>query len=370
MSPAHTDREYEQELRRLHDRLADMGQAVCGMLADCVRAFERDDAALAAETMRRDRNVDRMEVEIDELCLSILARRQPMGSDLRFVTTALKLVTDLERIADLCVNVCERTQELGGEQRLGEIPDLAKMAGVLQDMVRRSLEAVLSSDVAAGKAVIEQDALVDALLAQVFRQLLTRMAADPSQVGTATRLLSIAKYFERMGDHATNLAEKAIFMVGGEDVRHISAFRLEKGRTIRGVLFLCVHNSARSQMAEGLARSLLPPDTAVWSAGSDPASQVHPRAIEVMRELALDIAGQRPKRISEVPLDQINTVIHLCAEEICVTLPGIERTETWALSDPAATDAEPDEQIAAFRRVRDELHRRIRVLAAEATGAS
>lgn len=367
MSLAHTDREYEQELQRLHDRLADMGSAVCGMFADCVRAFVNGDAALAAQTMRRDRSVDRMEVEIDELCLSILARRQPMGSDLRFVTTALKLVTDLERIADLCVNVCERTQELGGELRLDAISDLANMAGVLQDMVSRSLEAVLSSDVAAGKAVIAQDARVDALLAQVFRQLLNRMAADPTQAGTATRLLSIAKYFERIGDHATNLAEKAIFMVGGEDIRHTSAFRAEKGRAIRGVLFLCVHNSARSQMAEGLARSLLPPDTAIWSAGSDPASQVDPRAIEVMREMGLDISGQQPKRITEVPLDQINTVIHLCAEEICVTLPGIERAETWALPDPAASEAQPEVQIAAFRRVRDELHRRIRVLVAETT---
>jgi len=362
MSPAHIDREFEQELHRLHGRLADMGRAVCSKLAASVRALGNRDAALAAEIVGSDPDVDRMEVEIDELCLAILARRQPVGSDLRFVTTALKLVTDLERIADLCVNISERTQELCGDEPADTIPDLADMAEVVEDMVRRALEAVMSSNVAAGKAVIELDARVDALLAQVFRQLLNRMAADAAQVASATRLLSVAKYLERIGDHATNVAELAIFLVGGEDIRHAAAFRTQAAGKIRGVLFLCVHNSARSQMAEGLARSLLPPETAVWSAGSDPATRVDPRAVEVMRELGLDIAEQRPKRISELPLGQIDTVILLCAEEICVTLPGIQRTENWALPDPAA----PGQATETFRRVRDELHERISALAAEA----
>lgn len=117
--------------------------------------------------------------------------------------------------------------------------------------------------------------------------------------------------------------------------------------SLHGVLFLGVHNAARSQMAEGWARDLLPPEIGVWSAGSDPASQVDPRATEAMREVQVDMAGQHPKRISDVPLGRIDTVITLCAEELCVTLPGIVRRETWLLPDPASAAAD---QLQAISR--------------------
>jgi len=134
-------------------------------------------------------------------------------------------------------------------------------------------------------------------------------------------------------------------------------------RIPRGVLFLCVQNSARSQMAEGWARKLLPPGVRVWSAGSQPANAVNPYAVRVMREVGIDISAQRPKRISDVPLGEVDTVITLCAEEVCVLPPGGLMQESWGLPDPAAASGSEREIEAAFRKVRDELRERIGGLA-------
>jgi arsenate reductase len=132
---------------------------------------------------------------------------------------------------------------------------------------------------------------------------------------------------------------------------------------VRGTLFLCVHNAVRSQMAEGWARKLLLPDMTAWSAGSGPADAVDPRAVEVMQEVGLDISAQRPKRISDVPLSRADIVVTLCAEEVCVGLPGLVRRENWILPDPAAAQGDPQQVLAEFRRIRDELQQRIAALA-------
>jgi arsenate reductase len=132
---------------------------------------------------------------------------------------------------------------------------------------------------------------------------------------------------------------------------------------MRGVLFLCVQNSARSQMAEGWARRLLAPGVRVWSAGSRPANAVNPWAVRVMQEVGIDISHQRPKHLSQVPLGEVDTVITLCAEEACVLSPAGAIRLNWALPDPAATPGDEAQVEAAFRRVRDELRARIGALA-------
>ena len=129
-----------------------------------------------------------------------------------------------------------------------------------------------------------------------------------------------------------------------------------------GVLFLCVHNAARSQMAEGWARKLFPTKVSVWSAGSEPSASVHPMAVEVMREVGVDISTQQPKRVSDVPVGDVDTVITLCAEEVCPVLPGEQRRESWAFPDPAAAPGGPDAMREAFCRVRDELRGRVEAL--------
>jgi phosphate transport system protein len=144
-----------------------------------------------------------------------------VASDLRFITMALKLVTDLERIADLAVNIAERVIELNEEPPLKPYIDLPKMAEEAQTMVRQALDAFVARDADAAQAVIKRDTVVDAYNVQIFRELLTYMMEDPRNIARAIRLLSISKYLERIGDHATNLAEMVVFMVKGQDIRHL-----------------------------------------------------------------------------------------------------------------------------------------------------
>jgi phosphate transport system protein len=219
----HTDREYEHELLQLREQLLVMGSRVESIIGDSIRALQERDMKLAERTIAADEVVDRMEVELDGLCLQILARRQPVASDLRFITLVLKVVTDLERIADLGVNVCERVQELNNEPPLKPYVDIPNMGREVQSMLREVLDAFVAKDAAHARKIIDRDQVVDALYAQVFRELLTFMMESGHNVYRATRLQSIAKYLERMADHTINLAEMVIFMVDGQDIRHLAS---------------------------------------------------------------------------------------------------------------------------------------------------
>jgi phosphate transport system protein len=359
MKREHTDREYEAELRKLREQILLMGARVEEMIAHSARALVDRDSDLAHRTIDSDHQINRIEVDTDDLCLRILAKRQPVASDLRFITIAMKMVTDLERIGDLGVNICERVIELNAEPPLKPYVDLPKMAEIVQGMVREALDAFVNRDAEHAQRVIERDATLDAYYAQIFRELLTYMMEDGRNIYRATRVQSIAKYLERMGDHATNLAEMVVFMVKGKDIRHLG--RIEPGRhqLPHGILFLCVHNTARSQMAEGWARKLLPSGVRIWSAGSQPTASVHPLAVRAMQEVGVDISAQRPKLVSDVPLGDVDTVITLCAEE-CVIPPGRDlRREVWAMADPTLVDGSDLEKLMAFRAVRDELRVRI-----------
>jgi phosphate transport system protein len=216
----HTDQEYEQELRHLREQLLVMGSHVEGIIGSSLRALMERDSGLAQRTIASDRAIDRLEIEIDGLCLQILARRQPVASDLRLVATVLKAVTDLERMGDLGVNISERVLELNGEPPLKPYVDLPRMGDETQMMLREALDAFVGKDADRARRVIERDQMIDDLYAQVFRELLTYMMEDAKNVYRATRLQSIAKYLERIADHATNLAELVVFMVKGNDIRH------------------------------------------------------------------------------------------------------------------------------------------------------
>lgn len=219
----HTDREYEHELLQLREQLLVMGSRVEDIIGDSIHALQDRDLQLAERTIAADKLVDRMEVDLDGLCLQILARRQPVASDLRFITLVLKVVTDLERIADLGVNICERVLELNTEPQLKPYVDIPHMGQEVQSMLREVLDAFVAKDAERARKVIDRDQVVDALYAQVFRELLTFMMENGHNVYRATRLQSIAKYLERMADHTINLAEMVIFMVDGKDVRHLAS---------------------------------------------------------------------------------------------------------------------------------------------------
>jgi len=225
-------------------------------------------------------------------------------------------------------------------------------------MLRQALDAFVRGDADRAQHVIEQDREVDAYYGQIFRELITYMMEDPRTISRANRVQAIAKYVERIGDHATNLAEIVVFMVKGKDIRHMGRIETAARRAPHGVLFVCVHNAARSQMAEGFARGFLPPGVRVWSAGTRPRDEVHPLAVKAMQEVGVDISWQRPKRLQDVPMGDVDTVITLCGDDLGM-IPGKVRTETWPLPDPAQVIGSEEEALTAFRRVRDEIRRRI-----------
>jgi phosphate transport system protein len=220
MRPEHTDRQYEEQLRMLRRELLEMGRAVEKRIGSAVRALIERDGDLAREVIEGDSEIDQMEIRIDDHCVQILARRQPVASDLRTVTIGLKLVTDLERIGDLAVHIAERAVELIDEPPLKPYVDLPNMAETAQGMVREALEAFVTADADRAEKILTQDDIVDAYYWQIFRELLTYMMEDPRNIGRAMRLQSIAKHLERVGDHATNVAEMVVFMVKGKDIRH------------------------------------------------------------------------------------------------------------------------------------------------------
>jgi phosphate transport system protein len=216
----HTSRHYERELQELKERILFLGGTVEEMIASSMKSLLQREPERARQVIASDPKVDAAELEIDHLALNLLALRQPAASDLRFITTALKIVTDLERIGDLAVNIAERSIELNEEPPLKPYIDVPRMAAAVQNMLHQALDAFVNRDPAQARVVLGADDAVDKLNVQLFRELLTYMIEDPRAVSRALRITFIAKYLERIGDHATNIAQMVIFMTEGRDVRH------------------------------------------------------------------------------------------------------------------------------------------------------
>jgi phosphate transport system protein len=216
----HTDKAYEAELKELRDKLLAMGGLVERAISASVRSITERDSELAEDVKQRDREINRMEVAIDGACRRILALRQPAASDLRFITTALKIVTDLERMGDLAVNIAERALDLAKAPALGPLHDLSRLADMSEAQLKRALDAFVTGDVAKAEEVMRSDEHLDALYLKIFNDLLTMMMEESRYIRRATSLMFAAKHLERFGDHATNLAEMVIYMVRGTDIRH------------------------------------------------------------------------------------------------------------------------------------------------------
>ena len=219
----HTDRHFEDELQSLQQLLLRMGGLVEQQIARAIESLVERDSELARDVIAEDREVNQLDILVDEECLKVIALHQPAAGDLRFVTTALKVNTDLERIGDMAVNICERALELNEEPMLKPYIDIPRMADLARDMVHKSLDAFVREDVDLALAVCNADDAIDKLHAQLFRELLSFMVEDPHKISGAMRVLFVSKSLERVGDHATNIAEMVIFMVKGRSIRHMDA---------------------------------------------------------------------------------------------------------------------------------------------------
>jgi len=216
-------RHFHEELEALKQTLLAMGGLVEDQIRRVMRALVERDDAVAQEVIERDRQVNAYAVEVDEQCVSLLALHQPAAGDLRFITTAMKIVTDLERIGDQAVNIAQRVLELNREPQLKPYIDLPRMAERAQRMVKESLDAFVARDTALARQVCGEDAEVDALKEQIFRELLTFMMEDPRTIPRAIRVILISRFMERVADHATNIAEMVVYLVEGKMVRHTLA---------------------------------------------------------------------------------------------------------------------------------------------------
>jgi phosphate transport system protein len=216
-------RHFHEELEALKQTLLAMGGLVEDQIRRVTTALLERDSTAAQEVIARDGQVNTYDVEVDEKCVELLALHQPAAGDLRFITTALKIVTDLERIGDQAVNIAQRVVELNREPQLKPYIDLPRMAERAQRMVKESLDAFVARDTELARQVCAEDGAVDDLNHQIFRELLTFMMEDPKTIPRAIRLILVARFLERVADHATNIAEMVIYMVESKMVRHTLA---------------------------------------------------------------------------------------------------------------------------------------------------
>ncbi len=213
-------RTLNEEMDRLKEKILLMGGKVEVAIGLSVRALRERDPEMARQVIAGDRGINDMEIEVDELCHLILATQQPTAGHMRFVTSAMKINTDLERIGDLAVNIAERAVEISGEKPLKPLIDIPRMASIAQEMVRIALDSLINRDANSARKVCERDDEVDDLNAQVFRELISYMLQDRENIKRALELIMVARHLERIADHATNIAEDVIYMVQGKDIRH------------------------------------------------------------------------------------------------------------------------------------------------------
>lgn len=213
-------RHLDEELARINEQILRMGGLVEQQIREAMQALVDRDSELARRIIANDKVINALDVEIDENCIRVLALQQPTAGDLRFVTTAMKLSTELERMSDLAENIAERAIELNEEPQLKPYLDLPRMAHWTQRMVRESLDAFVRRDAALARKVCADDDFVDDLTEQLFRELLSFMIENPNTIARAIRLTFIGKYIERIADHATNMAELVVYMVEGTIIRH------------------------------------------------------------------------------------------------------------------------------------------------------
>ncbi len=211
---------FEEELKNLKEKILKMGSLVEEAIDKSIRSLVERNDELAKEVIRNDHLINAFDVEIDEECIRLIALRQPKAGDLRFITTAMKITTDLERIGDLAEDIAERALELNQEPPLKPYIDIPRMAEIARGMLIDVLDALMRKETTIAYNVIKRDDEVDNLTVQIFNELLFFMIQDPKTVTRAVKITYVSKYLERIADHATNIAEMVVYMVEGKMIRH------------------------------------------------------------------------------------------------------------------------------------------------------
>lgn len=230
MHSEHTFKQYDAELEALRGKVLEMGGLVELQIVQALEALVKLDSNLAKEVMVNDQLVNALEVQIDEGCSQIIARRQPAAGDLRMVMMMVKTITDLERIGDEATKIARTAQKIFDEDRMYKprFNEIKSMVALVREMLRTALDGFARLDVSKTVDVAKQDEQVDEHFRSAMRQLITFMLEDPRTISMSLEVLFVAKAIERIGDHAKNIAEYVVYMVKGKDVRHISVQEMEK----------------------------------------------------------------------------------------------------------------------------------------------
>jgi len=215
-------RHFVEELEALKDRLLEMGKLTTDRMCLAVQGLRERDAALLDAVATGDEAVNRMQLEVDDRCFKLLALQQPMAVDLRTIVSVIKINGDLERVGDLAVNIAEAARRYANHPAPETLVDIPAMSSLAEQMLREALQAFVTRDVATAQTVLNRDDELDALKNRVFRDILERMLANPRVIEPGLDLILISRHLERIGDHATNIAEDIIFIVSARDVRHKS----------------------------------------------------------------------------------------------------------------------------------------------------
>jgi len=213
-------RHFEEELEALQARLLEMGGLAEERVQAAVQGLVRRDLSLTERVLAGDGPINQLHLEVDERCFRLLALHQPMAIDLRRIVAAVKINSDLERVGDLAVNIAEAAKRYASHAPVKPLIDIPRMAGIAQEMLHDALDSFVRRETTMAQAVLARDDELDALKTQVFRELLTYMLQDPGSIEASLDLILVSRHLERIGDHATNVAEDVIFMVSAQDVRH------------------------------------------------------------------------------------------------------------------------------------------------------
>ena len=214
------ERHFDEELRELKEKLIRMSSIVEEMIEKSIIALKDRNEELVKQVFEKEKTVNMLQIEIDDMAQKMIALRQPAASDLRFIISAIKINADLERIGDLAVNIAERTQGLLKEPPLKPLIDIPRMADISQKMVKDSIDSFINKDSELARNVCKRDDSVDSLNDQIFRELLTYMLQDTKNISRALGLMLISRSLERIADHATNIGEDVYYIVEGKDIRH------------------------------------------------------------------------------------------------------------------------------------------------------
>lgn len=214
------ERKFDEELKKLNEKLLNMAGLAEEQIATAIKGLKDRRKELAEDVLRKEENVNIYDIEVDELCMKLLALRQPMAGDLRLITSAMKIGSELERIGDLAVNIAERTLDLLKYPLLKPLIDIPRMASIAEEMVRDSINAFIQRDEKLARSVCERDDEVDSLNDQIFRELLTYMMESHANIHRAVGLILVGRHLERIADHATNIGEDVIYLVKGKTIKH------------------------------------------------------------------------------------------------------------------------------------------------------